>query len=100
MEVVGEFFILSLSVFGTVVLFYLISFCSISPFVAVIGNSTEQNLLKLSYFFFFLLKLSYFFLLKVLDIVFISFFFFEVELFLLIYFKASYFTFYNGGSAC
>lgn len=47
MEVVGEF----LSVFGTVVLFYLINFCSISPFVAVIGNSTEQNLLKLSYFF-------------------------------------------------
>lgn len=49
MEVVGEFIILS--VFGTVVLFYLINFCSISPFVAVIGNSTEQNLLKLSYFF-------------------------------------------------
>lgn len=73
----GEFFILNFSVFGTVVLFYLISFCSISPFVAVIGNSTEQNLLKLSYFFFLSTKIKLFFsLLKILDIVFISFFFF------------------------
>lgn len=57
MKVVGEYCILNISGFGTVVLFYLISFFSLSFFFfllfAVIGNSTEQNLLKLSYFSFY-----------------------------------------------
>lgn len=54
MEVVGEYCILNISGFGTVVLFYLISFFSIFFLLfAVIGNSTEQNLLKLSYFSFY-----------------------------------------------
>lgn len=55
MKVVGEYCILNISGFGTVVLFYLISFFFFVSFFifAVIGNSTEQNLVKLSYFSFY-----------------------------------------------
>lgn len=56
MKVVGEYCILNISGFGTVVLFYLISFFFLFSFFfifAVIGNSTEQNLVKLSYFSFY-----------------------------------------------
>lgn len=53
MKVVGEYCILNISGFGTVVLFYLIIFFFLFFIFAVIGNSTEQNLVKLSYFSFY-----------------------------------------------